>query len=281
MPTPPIPKLKTILSDGRTGAGRAALDAALHFDLPHGGWASRGTLSREDEFRRRYHLEELPAIDPRQAIAKNVQAADGTLIIAFGKLTVLPKEALRMTLKCKKQLLGIDLEQYSVFEAASLVSSWLGSHHIRTLFVTGNDENEYPAVYGHTLHILQSTIELVFARPFIEAGQVIATDPEYRAHKPQWPQTVREAVDRLMAVLSLKEKNQIARMRGAALNQLHFTLGKYVREEFGLLTGNAKLIDACKAIGKREALLPEEASAIIIRELWRKLEETYRLRVIK
>jgi len=281
MPTPPIPKLKTILSDGRTGVGRAALDAALHFDLPHGGWASKGTLNRDDPSYSRYQLEQLPAIDPRHAITQNVQAADGTLIIAFGKLTALPQHALRMTLKHKKQLLGIDLEQYSVFEAASLVSSWLESHHIRTLFVTGNDESEYPAVYGHALHILQSTIELVFARPFMEAGQVVVTDPDYRAHKPQWPDTAQEAVDRLMAVLSLKEKNKIARMEVAALNELHFTLGKYVREEFGLLTGNTKLFDACKAIGKRDTLLPEEASAIVVRELWRKLQDTYRLRVIK
>ena len=277
----PIPKLKTILSDGRTGAGRAALDAAIHLGLPYSGWSSKGTLGQEKEVRNRYHLEELPAIDPRHAIVKNVQSADGTLIIAFGKLTALPQHALRMTLKYKKQLLGIDLEQYSVFEAASLVSSWLASHHIRTLFVTGNDESEFPAIYGHALHILQSTIELSFARPFMEAQQVVATDPDYRSHKPQWPNTIMEAVERVLAVLSLKEKNTIARMDPSDLDQLHFTVGQYVREEFGLLTGNKKLMDACKTAGKRESMLPDEASALIVRELWRKLEETYRLRVIK
>jgi hypothetical protein len=281
MPKQSIPKLKTILSDGRTGAGRAALDAAIHFGLPLGGWASKGTLGQEKEIRSRYQLEELPAIDPRHAILKNVQSADGTLIIAFGKLTALPQHALRMTLKHKKQLLGIDLEQYSVFEGASLVSSWLESHHIRTLFVTGNDESEYPAIYGHALHILQRTIELSFARPFIESQQVVATDPDYRAHKPQWPQTIMEAVERVLAVLSLKEKNTIARMEPSDLDKLHFTIGQYVRDEFGLLTGNEKLMDACKAAGKRDAMLPDEASALIVRELWRKLEETYRLRVIK
>jgi len=276
-----LPKLKTILSDGRTGAGRAALDAAIHFGLSHGGWASRGTLGREDGTLRRYQLEEIAAIDPQHAIVKNVQAADGTLIIAFGKLTALPQQALRMTLKHKKQLLGIDLEQYSVFEAASLVSSWLESHHIRTLFVTGNDESEFPAVYGHALHIVQSAVELVFARPFVASRQVVATDADYRANKPQWPKTTSEAVARLMAVLSLKEKNTIARMAAADLSQVHSTLGKYIREEFGLLTGNAKLIESCQAVGRRQAMLPDEASALIVRELWHKLKETYRLRVIK
>lgn len=275
------PKLKTIISDGRTGAGRAALDAAIHFGLPHGGWASKGTLGRDDETRGRYTLEELPAIDPRQAIVKNVQSADGTLIVAFGKLTALPRYALQMTLRHRKQLLGIDLEQYSVFEAASLVSSWLASHHIRTLFVTGNDESEYPAIYGHALHILQSTIELAFARPIMAARQVVATDPDYRSHKLQWPHTVMEAVERILAVLSLKDKNSIAHMQAADLDRLHFTLGKYIREEFGLLTGNDKLLDACKTLGKRESVLPDEASALIVRALWQKLKETYRLRVIK
>ena len=281
MQTPTIPKLRKILSDGRTGVGRAALDAALQSGLPCGGWVSRGTLGREDATSQRYQLEELPAIDPKLAIVHNVKAADGTLIISFGKLTVLPQHALRMTLKHKKQLLGIDLEQYSVFEAASLVSSWLASHHIRTLFVTGNDQSEYPAVYGHALHILQNTIGLVFTRPAMAARQVVATDPDYRAHKPGWPQTVAEAVDRVIAVLSLKEKNTIARMHVADLNQLHFTLGKYIREEFGLLTGNEKLMAACCTTSQRETMLPDEASALIVRALWHKLEKTYRLRVIK
>jgi hypothetical protein len=276
-----FPKLRKILSDGRSGVGRAALDAAIGTGLPHGGWVSKGILKQEGLARSRYRLDELPAIDPRAAIAANVRASDGTLIIAFGSLRALPQEALRMTLRHKKQLLGIDLEQYSVFEAASLASSWLQSHHIRTLFVTGNDDTEQPSIYGHALHILHNTIELVFARPLVAARRVIATDSDYRAHKAEWPRTVAEAVERVMANLSLKEKNAIARTASAELDQLNATLGHHICEEFGLLTGNDALMEACQLTSGRAALFPDEASAIILRALWRKLGETYRLRVVK
>jgi len=269
------------MSDGRSGVGRAALDAALGSGLPHGGWVSKGLPGREDLPRSRYRLDELPGIDPKAAIDANVRASDGTLIITFGSLRALSREALRMTLRHKKQLLGLDLEQYAVFEAASLASSWLYSHHIRTLFVTGNDANEHPAIYGQALQILHHAIELVFARPLMASRQIIATDSDYRAHKTEWPRTVAEAVERVMANLSLKEKNVIARTASSDLDQLNFTLGKYICEEFGLLTGNDPLMAACQQTRGQAALLPEEASAIIIRELWRKLGETYRLRVVK
>jgi len=62
--------IKKIISGGQIGAGRAALDVALKFGIPHGGWIPKG---RKTE--------------------------NGTLIIARGKLTGGSDYTRQMTLK--------------------------------------------------------------------------------------------------------------------------------------------------------------------------------------
>ncbi|NQT56062.1 MAG: hypothetical protein HQ551_07520 [Desulfobacteraceae bacterium] len=34
--------LQKVISGGQTGADRAALDFAIEFDIPHGGWIPKG-----------------------------------------------------------------------------------------------------------------------------------------------------------------------------------------------------------------------------------------------
>jgi hypothetical protein len=79
------------------------------------------------------------------------------------------------------------------------------------------------------------------------------------------PRTLREAVDRLTLQLSQAEKDKIAAASSADAIIVHFSLGAYIRKVFGLWRGNKALMASCGALN------PEEASVVIIRELWARL----------
>ena len=65
------------------------------------------------------------------------------------------------------------------------------------------------------------------------------------------------------------------------LYSLHFSLGQYIRNTFGLWSGNQELIESCCSVAEKDYLDADDSSAVIIEELWYKLKETHRLRVVK
>ena len=64
------------------------------------------------------------------------------------------------------------------------------------------------------------------------------------------------------------------------LDELHPTLGGYIKETFGLLSGNHALTRDCMQTTQSTTMLPDEAAAIIIKELWKKLQQTHKLRIV-
>lgn len=95
------------------------------------------------------------------------------------------------------------------------------------------------------------------------------------------PKTVWDAVDRLLSVLPLNIRVRIAKMGPHELGSLAFSLGNYIRTEFGLCNGNQALLESCRAVAGEAVLRPEVAADIIIGALWEKLRSTHRLRMIK
>jgi len=70
-------------------------------------------------------------------------------------------------------------------------------------------------------------------------------------------------------------------MAEVELSLLHATVGEYIRNEFGLWTGNKDLMTSCCFFAKRDKVSEDDASSIIIRELWKRLRVTHKLRVVK
>jgi hypothetical protein len=64
------------------------------------------------------------------------------------------------------------------------------------------------------------------------------------------------------------------------LVDLHFTMGLYVRNRF-FYPRNDKLLESCREIEQDKFLHWDEASGVIIKELWKRLRETHKLRVVK
>ncbi|MFC1882483.1 putative molybdenum carrier protein [Thermodesulfobacteriota bacterium] len=134
--------IEKIISGGQTGADRAALDVALKLGIPHGGWIPKGRKTEKGPLPERYRLKEMPTDSYEARTEKNVQDSDGTLIIARGKLTGGSDYTRKMTLKHKKQLLGIDLSLVGHYDAGSLAASWIRLQHVEVLNVAGPRASE-------------------------------------------------------------------------------------------------------------------------------------------
>ena len=94
------------------------------------------------------------------------------------------------------------------------------------------------------------------------------------------PKTVAEAVQRLISDLSLKDKNTIANKDEVDLINLHFSLGFSIRNKF-FYPRNEQLLESCRFVSKDKYLHWDEAASVIIRELWKQLRETHKLRVVE
>ena len=95
------------------------------------------------------------------------------------------------------------------------------------------------------------------------------------------PKTVDEAVQRLISDMSLKDRTIVANMAEIELSLLHANLGEYIRNEFGLWSGNQDLMASCCFFAKKEKVQEDAASSIIIGELWKRLRGTHKLRIVE
>ena len=109
-----------IISGGQTGADRAALDVAIKLGIPHGGWIPKGRKTENGPLPVIYQLQEMPTDSYPARTEQNVIDSDGTFIFSRGKLTGGTDYTRQITLKHKKQLLGIDLSLTGHYDAASL-----------------------------------------------------------------------------------------------------------------------------------------------------------------
>lgn len=90
--------------------------------------------------------------------------------------------------------------------------------------------------------------------------------------KKKWPKTVEEAVEQLLSLMSEEEKQCLRKTPKKDLIMFHFSLGLYIRNNFGLWQGNRELL---QSISKSDFpfVHPDDASSVIIEELWKRLRQ--------
>lgn len=272
------PMIEKIISGGQTGADRAALDVAIKLGIPHGGWIPKGRITEEGPLPERYRMQEMPTESYSDRTEKNVIDSDGTLIICRGQPTGGSDYTREMALKHKKQLLHVDLNQTSSFDAASLISSWIKLYQVKILNVAGPSASKDPNVYVDVFRILEWAFK-IFRIEDMSPDKKAELD-KIKQSAPL-PKTVDEAVKRLISEMTLKDKTIIANMAENELSLLHANLGEYIRNEFDLWSGNQDLMASCRFFARKEEIHEHEASSIIIRELWKRLMETHKLRVVR
>ena len=263
--------LQKIISGGQTGADRAALDVAIEFDVPHGGWIPKGRKTEDGTLPDKYHLNEMPTTSYPKRTEQNVIDSDATLILSHGKLTGGSALTLKMAKKHDRQWLHLNFNKTNAFDAAHLINSWIVRHGIRVLNVAGARANKDPNIYDAKFRVLETALHL----GFIETNLKKPLQPELL------PKTVDEAVARLMSELTMKDKTKIAKMNEEDLSALPLTMGQYIREQFGLTDGNEELMESCCSLSREDDIHEETASMVIIEALWQKLRQTHALRVLK
>ena len=273
--------LKKIISGGQTGAEQAALDAAIKYRLPHGGWIQKGRKTEDGILPYEYKLKELKSGAYPNYTERNVINSDGTLIISHGKLkggSSLPR---RLAKKYNRQFLHISLDETPAFIAPSKINNWIIEYDIEILNVTGSRASKDPNIYEVVKYIIEGVIllSLVNAR----SGSMITDylNEEYLDKLPIPPKTVNEAVNRLIEDLDLRDKVKMANMNLDELVNIHSALHVYFKNAFGLWSGNKELLADCASISKYPIYNEDDASVVILGVLWKKLQETHSLRVVK
>jgi hypothetical protein len=269
--------IKKIISGGQTGADRAALDVAIQMGIAHGGWIPKGRKAEDGRLPDKYQLQEMPTDSYPSRTEQNVIDSDGTLIFSRGTPTGGTEYTRQMVLKHKKHLLHIDLNIAPSYDAASLIRSWIGLQNIQTLNVAGPRASKDSRIYVEVFRIL----EMAYVMGKVQENRKASQSVNEITKLPAPPRTVEQAAERLITELSLKDKITIANMAEIELGTLHLNLGEYIRNEFGLWSGNEDLIKSCCRLAGSANVHQDEASSVIIRELWKQLKESHKLRVVK
>ena len=274
--------IRKIISGGQTGVDRAALDVAIKLAVAHGGWIPKGRTTESGPLPAKYNLKETRSSSYADRTEKNVQDSDGTLIISHGLLTGGSEYTREMAIKHDRPWLHIDLSQMAAFQAAIAINQWILQNEIEILNVAGPRASKDPTVYKDALNILESAYYLGLAETSMSGAGNLKDLLRTQAGPPaSAPRTVEEAVNRLLSNMPLKDKTTVANMSPVELPNLHLTLGGYILNNFGLLSGNQELMKSCRAKAKTALQHDEDAVHIIIDSLWEKLQQTHKLRVVK
>ena len=257
-------QIRKIVSGGQTGADQAALDVAIEMGIQHGGWVPKGRKTEKGRLPERYNVQETKAIDYDQRTELNVIDSDATLLFIRGKLKGGSELTQQFARKHHKPCLIIDLDVLSDYKAVEIIRSWLDVRKIEILNIAGPRESENPGIY----EIIQDLLKSVLHPP-----------PEHITK--HLPETIDEAVEKLIGIMPVKEKAAFAKLDK---NELQFpspVLWRYILDKFGLNSGNKNLLNSCRQAAENKPISADEAASVIIKELWRKLHKIYSLRVIK
>jgi hypothetical protein len=273
--------IKKIISGGQTGANQAALDTAMKCGIPHGGWIPKGRPTGKGPLSEKYQLKEMATEGYLKPTEQNVLDADGTLIISRGELTGGSALTKQLAMKHGKPFFHVDMNRFNVFKAARRIHKWIGSQSIKVLNVAGPRASHDPGIYPVAVKVLETLLALDLISTNVHDLSTDFLSVKEQAKRLLLPRTTNEAVERLCSRMSLKSKVDLANLTEEDLFGLDRTLGAYIREEFGLLGENSHLRQSCRLASGGKAVHEDDASAFIIKELWKKLKRTHRLKIAK
>ncbi|MEW6439886.1 MAG: putative molybdenum carrier protein [bacterium] len=158
---PPVSRpvrIDRIVSGGQTGADRAALDAAIELDVPHGGWVPRGRRTEDGSLPARYRLKETESPSYPQRTERNVLDSDGTLIFSHGRLGSGSALTGRLAGRHGKPWLHLDLDDMTAAQAAQAAIRWIRACGVRVLNVAGPRASEDRLIYDGVRAVLRVVI---------------------------------------------------------------------------------------------------------------------------
>ena len=128
-----------IISGGQTGADRGGLDAAIHCDLPHGGWCPRERKAEDGVIPDEYHLTEMLSAEYLPRTKANVIDSDATVIFTYGPLSSGSLKTAAYAHHLEKPYHEVDLLRTTHKNAVVEIMRWLAGDEVL------NDYDEYVA----------------------------------------------------------------------------------------------------------------------------------------
>ena len=161
----PINFIKEIISGGQTGVDRAALDIAIEFKIPHGGWCPYERKAEDGMIPTKYKLKEAPpptieeSLDPDAIYKKrtelNARDSDGTLIIIKNMPMGGTLYTIEMAEKHKKPYLIFNLSiNHEILDAVN----WIIKNNIRKLNIAGPRASQVSGINASAYNILQQLL---------------------------------------------------------------------------------------------------------------------------
>jgi hypothetical protein len=150
-----------IISGGQTGVDRGALDACLDLSFNCGGWCPAGRLAEDGAIDKKYPLRETEENEYSARTIKNIEEADGTLIIApenFSGGTLFTYEIAK---KKGKPVLVITPNPADNSLKISAIIEWLVSHSIKILNVAGPRESQWPGAWSKSKQLISQLLKLI------------------------------------------------------------------------------------------------------------------------
>ncbi|WP_254509178.1 putative molybdenum carrier protein [Anatilimnocola floriformis] len=152
--------VKMIVSGGQTGVDRAALEVAIELGIPHGGFCPKGRLAEDGPIATHFRLQETASADYWVRTEKNVDYADGTLILYRGKLTRGSSLTRKYAQRLRKTYRCVQLKPGSTAQLRN-IRSWLCKQQILILNIAGPRESTSPGIGSET----KAFLRLLFIRP--------------------------------------------------------------------------------------------------------------------
>lgn len=150
--------IEKIVSGGQTGVDRAALDLAIEFGIPHGGWCPLGRLAEDGIIGAQYQLKETLTAVYAERTELNARDSDGTLILYQKPLSGGTALTLQCAKKYSRPFLLLDLDM-PVDRAA--FKNWLETNGIKVLNIAGPRESHAPGqIYRRSYACLRELVEL-------------------------------------------------------------------------------------------------------------------------
>lgn len=150
-----------IVSGGQTGVDRAALDTAIHFDIPCGGWVPKGRRAEDGPIPSMYPVTETTSSAYDARTRMNVEDSDATLLLTRGE----PSGGTKLTLEIAREL-GRPYHIVDLNRTHSPLAAlrWLEAKRPSTLNVAGPRESSAGGIHAEAQKFLTNLLQLAGAK---------------------------------------------------------------------------------------------------------------------
>lgn len=148
--------LRKIITGGQTGVDRAALDVALAYNIPCGGWCPKGRLAEDGAIPEHYPLVETDDAEYSERTRRNVSDADGLLVLYARQPDSGTRHALNLAADLGKPSLTVDLTREP--DPADALAWFANFRKGVVINIAGPRESNSPGIYERSVEYLRALL---------------------------------------------------------------------------------------------------------------------------